>query len=1300
MKPVGVSRIVVLFLFVALSLWGANYYIERFGNLNKCDIVKTTGDWHLFKDYWGVGDSTYGSGGGRALPETVFVSVAGIPVSFAQRGPFAYICGHGGNFMIYRVDSMRVTGQITCDARDVAVQGNFAYVCDGGTNFRVLSIYDPYNIQTRANLSLTCKAVAVRGKYAFVAGGSVGLISVDISDTSNPVPKDTASWMSTRDAIDIDVFGDYAFVLDGTNKTLVTVNISDPTNLGTPNIMSPPYGTAPRRLFVSGYKAYITLQDVVSVVNIKNPASPSRNSSEQPVLKLGGASYGGSGVYKWGQWLFVANNDSGIIVYECAGGDSFLHIRSTTPIYTGTPPTLQPAFDQIVVKNYLVTSDSADVTIRKLFTIDPATSFDDSAVIGEVAVDFVIINNRVYVTDQFLGIVTIDIANPHDLRVLDTLRITAPNHATVGICNWGTDLYIAAGAAGVIKASAANPDHPSYVWQEDLGETEVYDVATDGKYIYAGCMSGTRGIIKIRASDHTPVDTLHLSEPVFGVVYDNGYLFIAANELGLISAVASQGPGDTMAILDTIPATGTARAWDVGIEWPIVAVAMERGGLKIVDVKNPANMTELATIPASSIGRTFGVTVSSNYAFVASTDRVRVVDLRNATNPTIVATSPEPTLPEFARQYGEYVIFSDYSSGIKSWRFALPIHQKFKSSSLLYSKELAGGTQYNRINWMALESVADGDTTDYYLLFSNTATGPTDSFQIISHAQEPPPPPGGGESWYEIEATYQYLWWDGKFTISNATAPPLTRVDTIRIGWDYMAKKAFVVPINVEFPSETITVYFGVDSLASAGYDPELDIPYNPGAYPEAYFRISDPSNPSILYLSRNIVNWKDQSRNFELVINGPRCVLSWEPDSLPQGEFVLDGVNMRLARRMEHSGHGALSFEYRSYDAPWFIKNIYAGWNMVSISAGDELSWSTVFPRIIGYPYEYNSALRRFERAERIKPGRGYFVLSRGFASYRWRGNPALRLQTELNQGWNIIGAIHKNGYDWRNLEVDPPGSILPTIYTYDPVSRGYVESAYGEYGKAYWVFAVAPCRITMDFRSEGTRKGDRYLSPNAPEYYLILLGSNGDKLIAGFDRSATCGFDPSLDFPALPGLPDNERSAYFETNETGLGLTRDIKPIGAEEWYLVVEKPTRFNFNMASLPYGASVYIEQGETRQVINPNEGVELLPGRYRLVIEANFSLPKNLMLGRNYPNPFNASTRISFAIPEDGKATLVITNLLGHKVRTLVDENMRAGHYKVTWDGKSDDGLEMPSGVYFYSLQFKSERKTERMILIK
>jgi hypothetical protein len=103
---------------------------------------------------------------------------------------------------------------------------------------------------------------------------------------------------------------------------------------------------------------------------------------------------------------------------------------------------------------------------------------------------------------------------------------------------------------------------------------------------------------------------------------------------------------------------------------------------------------------------------------------------------------------------------------------------------------------------------------------------------------------------------------------------------------------------------------------------------------------------------------------------------------------------------------------------------------------------------------------------------------------------------------------------------------------------------------------------------------------------------------------------------------------------------------------------------------------------------------------------------DFILSQNYPNPFNATTIIPFTVtrsPVNGSqlmvhtplhTTLVIYNILGEKVRMLVDEEKLPGEYQVMWDGKNNSGKEVASGVYFYKLKVGDLSETRKLVLIK
>ncbi|UCB51721.1 MAG: T9SS type A sorting domain-containing protein [Candidatus Zixiibacteriota bacterium] len=85
---------------------------------------------------------------------------------------------------------------------------------------------------------------------------------------------------------------------------------------------------------------------------------------------------------------------------------------------------------------------------------------------------------------------------------------------------------------------------------------------------------------------------------------------------------------------------------------------------------------------------------------------------------------------------------------------------------------------------------------------------------------------------------------------------------------------------------------------------------------------------------------------------------------------------------------------------------------------------------------------------------------------------------------------------------------------------------------------------------------------------------------------------------------------------------------------------------------------------------------------------------------SYPNPFNPSTEISYTLPSVCHAEVSIFNILGQRVKTLVDEEQAAGLNSVTWNGTDQDGNKVTSGVYFYRIQAGDLTETEKMLLMK
>ncbi|MCX6165266.1 MAG: T9SS type A sorting domain-containing protein, partial [Ignavibacteriae bacterium] len=101
------------------------------------------------------------------------------------------------------------------------------------------------------------------------------------------------------------------------------------------------------------------------------------------------------------------------------------------------------------------------------------------------------------------------------------------------------------------------------------------------------------------------------------------------------------------------------------------------------------------------------------------------------------------------------------------------------------------------------------------------------------------------------------------------------------------------------------------------------------------------------------------------------------------------------------------------------------------------------------------------------------------------------------------------------------------------------------------------------------------------------------------------------------------------------------------------------------------------------------------GQTTPVKNINNIVPEECKLFQNYPNPFNPSTKIKFQIKEEGFVTLKVYDILGKEIATLVNDNLKAGEFEVSFSNN-----KLPNGVNFYKLETEKFQDTKRMLLIK
>ncbi len=138
-------------------------------------------------------------------------------------------------------------------------------------------------------------------------------------------------------------------------------------------------------------------------------------------------------------------------------------------------------------------------------------------------------------------------------------------------------------------------------------------------------------------------------------------------------------------------------------------------------------------------------------------------------------------------------------------------------------------------------------------------------------------------------------------------------------------------------------------------------------------------------------------------------------------------------------------------------------------------------------------------------------------------------------------------------------------------------------------------------------------------------------------------------------------------------------------------VQSPFDFSYSSSFQSYTASSTGEQIGSLTWFGIVVGVEA---------DQNEVIPTDFSLSNNYPNPFNPSTTIKYTLPGATNVKLVVFNSLGQEVKTLINANQQTGSYSVAWDGTTNFGNKVSSGMYIYRLTAGEFVSSKKMILMK
>jgi hypothetical protein len=185
---------------------------------------------------------------------------------------------------------------------------------------------------------------------------------------------------------------------------------------------------------------------------------------------------------------------------------------------------------------------------------------------------------------------------------------------------------------------------------------------------------------------------------------------------------------------------------------------------------------------------------------------------------------------------------------------------------------------------------------------------------------------------------------------------------------------------------------------------------------------------------------------------------------------------------------------------------------------------------------------------------------------------------------------------------------------------------------------------------------------------------------------------------------LPDN-LTAYQVQIQYTPGTLFITKPHGLESLLLTHDEKEVGLFTLMSEPgqYRLAIPIEiRGHNVDISVSYKGVNgdgIISGQstHRITIE---NIPIEYSLYANYPNPFNPVTRIDYGLPEENHVTMIIYDIMGREIKTLVNNIQTAGYKSIIWDGTNTFGNSVSAGMYFYAIQAGDFRQVRKMVLLK
>ena len=206
----------------------------------------------------------------------------------------------------------------------------------------------------------------------------------------------------------------------------------------------------------------------------------------------------------------------------------------------------------------------------------------------------------------------------------------------------------------------------------------------------------------------------------------------------------------------------------------------------------------------------------------------------------------------------------------------------------------------------------------------------------------------------------------------------------------------------------------------------------------------------------------------------------------------------------------------------------------------------------------------------------------------------------------------------------------------------------------------------------------------------YITMANFDSDSIVFAWDESADVDDDELTYHFTAELIINNQLTTEYDTTLTANAMKIDYKSV-FDEIYAAQSMVAGIEWDVSVSDGVEEVMAENGPLTVGINASDAV--------LSIDEEL-LPDKFALHQNYPNPFNPITTLRYDLPENSLVNIIIYDLLGRQVKSLINQTQEAGYKSVLWNATNNYGKPVSAGVYLYQIQAGEFVQTKKMVLLK